>query len=184
MNFAYIDGMSLLDQILRPPPDPVPAVPWEPDAEWLEFELELGRFKAKYTKERIETQKALAELNERKEETSILNMMIDNVKSPVLKASLESLLNKNETDEGTPALAQQCGEGLGKLEGMRKILKETEVERYAKFTCFICQDRLIDLFIDPCGHVVCDTCWIRTRDKDTCPGCRTRITGAKKVFNM
>lgn len=184
MNFAYIDGMSLLDQILRPPSDPVMAVPWEPDAEWLEFEIELGRFKAKYTKERIETQKALAELSGRKEETSILNMMIDNVKSPVLKASLESLLNKNETDEGTPALAQQCGEGLGRLEGMRKILKETEVERYAKFTCFICQDRLIDLFIDPCGHVVCDTCWIRTRDKDTCPGCRTRITGAKKVFNM
>lgn len=184
MNFAYIDGMSLLDQILRPPPDPVPAVPWEPDAEWLEFELELGRFKSKYTKERIETQKALAELNERKEETSVLNMMIDNVKSPGLKASLESLLNKNETDEGTLALAQQCGEGLGRLEGMRKILKETEAERYAKFTCFICQDRLIDLFIDPCGHVVCDTCWIRTRDKETCPGCRTRITGAKKVFNM
>jgi hypothetical protein len=184
MNFAYLDASSLLDQILRPSPDPVPPVPCELGQNWVDFEAELSKFKDEFNSVRISTQKDLALLNEKKDEISVIRMMLENVNSTGLKRTLEDMLYKHESEEGISALTLQCGEGLGKLEAMRKVLKDTNIERYAKFTCFVCQDRLIDLFIDPCGHVVCDACWMRTRDKETCPGCRTRITGAKKIFNM
>ena len=101
-----------------------------------------------------------------------------------LKARLVSVVDNYESESGIVALTQQCGELKGKVEAMEKVLQDTEAERYAKFLCFICQDRLIDLFIDPCGHTVCATCWTSTRMKRTCPGCRTDIQGVKRIFNM
>jgi hypothetical protein len=184
MNFAYIDAASIFEQLLQPQQPSLMTIPWEPDAEWKSFEKELGNFKTKYNATRCETQVKMAELNQKTEEISVLKMMLDHVKSNDLKESLESMIYKHETEEGIPALSQQCGEGLGKLEAMKKILKDTEAERYAKFTCFVCQDRLIDLFIDPCGHVVCDMCWVRTRDKTTCPGCRSQILSGKRIFTL
>ena len=89
-----------------------------------------------------------------------------------------------ESDEGLSALTQQYGKLRGQYDAMIKVLENTQADRYEKFTCFICQDRLVDLFIDPCGHVVCEPCWVRTRDHTKCPGCRVAVAGARKIFSM
>jgi hypothetical protein len=162
----------------------VEPVPCELDAEWTEFEKVLANFKTKFSLAKTEANVKIHLLREKREELNVLRMMLDNVTSQSLKETLEEVIDKHETEEGIDALSQQCGEALGKVEAMKKVLMDTGAERYAKFTCFVCMDRLVDLFIDPCGHVMCERCWAATRDKSACPGCRQHVHAARKIFNL
>lgn len=184
MNFAYIDTRSLLEGILAAPPERVEGIPWELPEEWKSFDGTLNDFKTEFIKARTELTKSLSHLSNKKEEINVLRMMIDNVNSVDLKERIEMLLDNYESQEGISALTLQCREMTGKVEAMKKVLMDTGAERYGKFTCFVCMDKLIDLFIDPCGHVICVGCWSQTRDKTQCPGCRTAVHEAKKIFNL
>jgi lipopolysaccharide biosynthesis regulator YciM len=185
MNFAYLEARSLLETVLAPhSPAPVQSVPCELGSAWEDFDKELGKFKSEFVKTRAQLTVNLAALNEKQEEMNVLRMMIDNVNSPDLKEKLEDILNNYESEEGISTLTQQCGELQGRLEAMKKVLMDTGAERYGKFTCFVCLDRLVDLFIEPCGHVICDACFVRTTNKVQCPGCRVRMEGVKKIFSM
>jgi hypothetical protein len=185
MNFAYIDPASLLSEILRPQPaETLVSVPYDLDERWSAFEQTLGDFKMELAKNQVALVRNLAILSEKQEEIGILKMMLDNVSSSSLKDTLENLVDKFESDEGISALTQQCGEIKGMVDAQKKVLSETNAERYAKFTCFVCMDRLIDLYFDPCGHVICEPCWSRTQNKRDCPGCRTRLVGVRKIFSM
>jgi len=195
-SFAYVDpSRAMLEMTLEAlggfasipqpaAPLEVPTVPCELDASWKEFEKELGVFKRKYAKVKRDLSIKMSELEELQKSTQISKLISDTVPSDDLKAKLLSVIDNYESESGAVALTQQCGKLKGELEAMENVLKDTEAERYAKFLCFICQDRLIDLFIDPCGHTVCTTCWTSTRLKRACPGCRTDIQSVKKIFNM
>lgn len=185
MNFAYLDARSLLETVIGPPPsEPVQAIPCDLGPTWQEFGEELHKFKMEFTKTRAQFTIKFAALTEKQEEMGVLRMMIDNVTSTGLKEKIEDMLSKYESEEGISPLTQQCGELKGKMEAMKKVLMDTGSERYGKFTCFVCMDRLVDLFIEPCGHVICDACWVRTTNKVQCPGCRVRMEGVKKIFTM
>lgn len=186
MNFAYIDARSLLESVLVPSslPEPIEALAFDLDEKWKSFEAELAEFKNEFSKARAEYAQKHAELIEKKEEVNVFRMMIENVNSPSLKEKLMEVIDKHESEEGISALTQQCREAAGKVEAMKRVLHDTNAERYAKFTCFVCMDRLVDLYFDPCGHVICERCWTATRSKTTCPGCRTRIIGARKIYTM
>lgn len=196
MAFSYIDpsqamleatleALSGFAPIARQPRAPdVPTIQCELDESWKDFEKELGVFKRKFAREKRDLGIKLSELEELQKSAQISKLIIESVPSEDLKARLVSVVDNYESESGIVALTQQCGELKGKVEAMETVLQNTEAERYAKFLCFICQDRLIDLFIDPCGHTVCATCWTSTRMKRTCPGCRTDIQGVKKIFNM
>ena len=184
MNFAYLDARSLLESLVVRPPEQVQPIPYELDQEWSEFEQDLNNFKLKFAQARVDAVSLLAEYNEKREEIGVLKMMLENVSSQGLKDTLTEVLDKYETEEGIAALSQQCGEAAGKVEAMKKVLMDTGAERYSKFTCFVCMDRLVDLFIDPCGHVICERCWTQTRSKTTCPGCRQVAHGARKIFTL
>ena len=184
MNFAYLDARSLLDTVLGPIHDPVPSVPCDLGPVWDDFAGELGKFKTEFVKTRAELTRSLAKLGEKREELNVIKMMSENVNSPGLKEKLEEIVDNYESDEGISALTLHCGEVTGRLEAMKKVLMDTGAERYGKFTCFVCMDRLVDRFIDPCGHVICDTCWMRTTNKEQCPGCRSGIHGVKRIFTM
>jgi hypothetical protein len=196
MSFAYIDPPRSLLEIslealsgLAPVPQhsrpmDVPTVPCGLDDSWKEFEKELGVFKRKFAKEKRDLGIKMSELEELQKSSQISKLIIDTVPSEDLKAKLVSVVDNYESESGIVALTQQCGELKGKVEAMGTVLKDTEADRYAKFLCLICQDRLIDLFIDPCGHTVCHECWMNTRIKRTCPGCRGDIEGVKKIYSM
>ena len=185
MNYAFIDARSLLESVLAPAPaEPVGSVPCELDERWRAFESELDKFKREFAQTSVEYTQKYAELMEKREEVNVFKMMIENVNSSGLKEKLVELLDNYESDEGIAALTQQCREVAGKVDAMKKVLHDTGAERYGKFTCFVCMDRLVDLCFDPCGHVICERCWAATRSKTTCPGCRTRIVGARKIFTM
>jgi hypothetical protein len=184
MNFAYLDARSLLETIMTPTPEPVHTIPCELGPEWKDFDKELGKFKSEFAKTRAELTRSLAKLKDKRDEVSVMRMMLDNVNSPSLKEKLEEMIDNYESEEGIHALTQHCGEVTGRLDEMKKVLIDTGAERYGKFTCFICMDRLVDLLIEPCGHVICDPCWVRTVNKDQCPGCRALTMGTRKIFTM
>lgn len=196
MEFAYIDPTHALLELARGNfapvlqdivPDPV-VVPeaCELDESWKNFEKDLCNFKLKYKTASSELEQKLAELKEFQKSSQISKLISENIESQDLKARLLSVIYSYESEEGLPTLTQQCGKLKGQVEAMKQVLQETNAERYAKFTCFICMERNIELFIDPCGHVVCEQCWTHTRDKRKCPGCRTLVhgPGVKKIFTI
>lgn len=184
MNFAYLDAAGILESLVRPPPDPIVPVPHELDESWKNFETTLGNFKTELVKNRAEFTRSSALLHEKKEEVNVLRMMLDNVSSNGLKERLEEMIEAYEEEQKVPELEEKCAVLAGKIDAMKTVLLDTNSERYGKFTCFVCMDKLVDLFIDPCGHVICDRCWLRTANKTQCPGCRARIQGARKIFTM
>ena len=186
MNFAYIDTQSILEQLLAPVRRDVAvqAIPCELDETWKSFEETLGKFKMEFALARNTLTQKTKELNEKRNDLYTLQTVSDNLVSDDLKERVVCMTQEYETNERVADLIQECGELTGRVEAMKRVLMDTCSERYAKFTCFICMDKLVDLYIDPCGHLVCETCWSRTTNKETCPGCRTRIYDVKKMYSL
>ena len=162
----------------------IPTITCDLDPEWKEFEWKLGEFKRKFYKAKRDLGLKTNELDEFQKSSTIAKLILDNVPSEDLKTRVASVIDNYESESGIAALTQQCGEMKGRMQAMKAVLHDTEAERYERFTCFICQERLIDVFIDPCGHVVCANCWSQTRDKHKCPGCRAAVNNAKKIFTI
>jgi len=177
MNFGYIVESLLFDAA-------PPLIPCQLDQKWTDFETELIKFKTEFSQARTKLAQLTHMLQSKRDEIHIIKMVLDNVSSDGLKEKLSGIIDKHESEEGISTLTLQCGEAAGQVEAMKKILMDTNSERYARFTCFVCMDRLVNLFIEPCGHVICDGCWMRTQNKDSCPGCRTACIGAKRIFSM
>jgi len=186
MNFAYLDARAIIENMLHEPEAPMNPVPCELPAEWKEFEETLGRFKLEYAKKRRELATKMAELEEKSQDVKLLKNTCDGFANPDLKVMVSSLIDSYESEEGISALTLQCRELFGETNEMQRVMINTMSERYASFTCFICTERLVDLFIDPCGHVVCSPCWARSGGRSTagCPGCRTQVRNVKKIFTM
>jgi hypothetical protein len=199
MEFAYIDPTHALLELTRGNFDSIfnelitqtaattiVPEPCELDESWKNFEKDLCNFKLKFKQTSQELSQKVTELRDLEKSSQISKLIIENVDSDDLKAQLVSVLDNYESEKGLHALTQQCGKLKGQVEAMNQVLQNTNAERYAQFTCFICMERNIELFIDPCGHVVCEYCWSQTRDKRRCPGCRTLVIGAgvKKIFTI
>jgi len=196
MEFAYIDPAHALLELTRGnfssifnelvTEIAVVPEPCELDESWKTFENDLSNFKLKLKITSQELSQKLLDLQNLEKSSQVSKMIIEHVDSDELKAKLVEVVDSYESEKGLHTLTQQCGKLKGQVEAMRQVLTNTNAERYAQFTCFICMERNIELFIDPCGHVVCEYCWSQTRDKRKCPGCRTLVIGAgvKKIFTL
>lgn len=190
MSFSYINPATAILEMsmealgVHPDPVRIQTVPCELDESWKEFEKELGKFKSEMARVRRDGNQKYAKINEIHKSSQLARLLVDNLPSDDLKARVASVVDSYESEEGVAALTQQCAELRGQYDAMVKVLENTQADRYDRFTCFICQDRLVDLFIDPCGHVVCEPCWARTRDRSKCPGCRAAVIGPRKIFTM
>jgi len=179
MNFAY-----LTEYVLNPATEPVTPTPCELDVNWKNFEKELSKFKKEFATVQRDLAMAMVTLNMKREDSSHLRTASGLISDLDLKVSLENIIDNYEIEAGVDTLKEKCGELAGKADAMLKVLKDTDSERYASFTCFVCMERPIDLFLDPCGHVMCTPCWTRTTNKRECPGCRTVLGAAKKIFTL
>lgn len=184
MNFAYLDARELLGAVLQPPPPALEPITCELDEKWKNFENELGKFKHELSTAQRDLSQAQAELAIKREDILHMRSVIDGLSDADLKETLAEVVDNHEVEKGIPALTQQCRELMGRVDAMQKVLMDTHAERYASFTCFVCMDRLVNLFLDPCGHVMCERCWARTANKRECPGCRGAIRDPKKIFTL
>jgi archaellum component FlaC len=187
--FAYLDPTQAfleltMGSLINQERVNVETIPCELDESWKNFEKDLGKFKREFAKVKRDLGIKTNEVDKIHQSTEMAKMLADRIHSDDLKAKILSIIDSYESEEGIHALTQQCGKLKGQYEEMEKVLQNTDAERYAKFICFVCMDRGIDLFFDPCGHVICESCWASTRDKRACPGCRTVLLGAKKIYTI
>ena len=188
MNFAYLDARDIVERLIGPVPEPLEPEPCELEESWKNFEKELSKYKLEWATTHRDLKERMAELNQKREDVTHLRASLEGLTNPDLKVALENMIDNYEVDSGIAALTQQCRELMGRYEEMSRVLRDTNAERYAKFTCFVCMDALVDTFLDPCGHVICSRCWALTPVRDVagppCPGCRSLVSRAKKIFTL
>lgn len=90
-----------------------------------------------------------------------------------LKNMYLKLANYDEDKKELEALDEQ--KSLSEL-----ISNEFKIQLNERGTCVLCSENAISVFLDPCGHVCCSSCWSKTRQM-LCPCCRTAVT-TKKIF--
>ena len=138
--------------------------------DWKAFEETLGRFKKEYIEAMNMYAQKERELRElRKVQTLVRRMAPSDIRSQMM-AMIESY---NQPEDELVELA-------GKVKAMERVLIHTNAHRYTQFTCPVCIDRLSNIFLDPCGHLICDACLNRTH-QTACPTCRTEIT-PKRIY--
>jgi Asp-tRNA(Asn)/Glu-tRNA(Gln) amidotransferase C subunit len=146
--------------------------------DWEHFEVELGKYKREYVK-------TLASLKIQEEEVNKLSVDINAMTTCMNliqnKDEMKSLIEDFKMKNDYTKKKEECLETAGKIKSMQNVLVHTNASRYEQFTCSVCMDRLVDTFLDPCGHVICRTCHVRSMSSQ-CPICRTSIE-PKKIYS-
>ena len=94
---------------------------------------------------------------------------------------ISALVEQFDRDEGVTTMGTELKEKTEKLLGLKKVFELcAEADVASKYICFLCLDRTIDTFLDPCGHVICDDC--SRRSLTLCPYCRTTVRGFRKLY--
>ena len=150
--------------------------------DWKKFQESLQAFQKEYiamTRCAREMEQSLVN-NKKKLET--LKKLADTFDDGPYKEEVNQLVSKFEQEENIPGEEEELASLKGTMRAMKGALENTNIEQALKFQCFVCMDKEIDTFLDPCGHVICTGCW-RRNNSTSCPGCRTRVT-PKKIFTL
>jgi hypothetical protein len=182
MNFSFLDPISEIcfRAVSTPNVNPTPC---ELDDSWKKFEKELGYFKTQYAKARAAVTILQSRISSKQADINVIELAAKVLKSDDLKDMISKIIEEYEQTEGLGDLLKEYGEALGRSEAMKTVMMDTNSERYARFTCFVCMDSLVDSLLDPCNHVICERCWVRSRTQ-TCPGCRTEVREVRKIFTL
>ena len=182
MNYSFLEPLTefAFRTVAAPSVAPIPV---DLDDSWTEFEKELGKYKMQYAKARANANILVSQLTSKQSDLNILEVASKVLKSSGLKANLAEVIGNYEVAEGVSDLTRDYAEALGRVGAMKSILMDTNAERYARFTCFVCMDSLVDSLLDPCNHAICEHCWHRARSSN-CPGCRTEVREVRKIFTL
>jgi rubrerythrin len=149
--------------------------------EWHDFEETLGEFKDEYVKAISEMLKVEAEYNEMNADVKLLTEIIKQVQNVSLRNDLTECLQKFTERAELQDKKDKLAHLSGKVKAMDEILMNTNAKRYAQFTCPICTDRYVGIFLDPCGHAICHGCMLKLRDSK-CPMCRTENVVGRRIY--
>jgi len=182
MNYSFLEPLSdfALSSISAPHVSPIPA---ELSKDWKDFERELGVYKTHYARARADATMCQSRLASKSTDVKLLEIVKKVIKSADLKSNVAQLIENFEQLEGVEDLKKEYGEALGRVEAMKQVLCDTNAERYARFTCFICMESRVDCLLIPCNHAICERCWLRTRSTN-CPGCRQDVVDVRKIFTL
>lgn len=150
--------------------------------DWKKFQESLQAFQKEY----MQTMRCVRETEQslvgQKKKLETLKKLAETFDDGPYKEEANQLVSKFEQEEDIPGEEEELASLKGTAHAMRLALVNTNPEQALKFQCFVCMDKEIDSFLDPCGHVICTGCW-RRHNSTSCPGCRTQVT-AKKIFTL
>lgn len=179
INMTMLLLADMLDDLLHNVPSvQVPDV--ELSDEWKDFEQTLGKFKKEYVDTRNTLRLKNIEFNKILNDTTVMNNVSSIILSQELQDKMKFLIEEYKIAHKFEEKKNEAYKLLGLVNGMEKVLVNTNSKRYSQFTCSVCMDRMVDTFLDPCGHLACERCMIRTATSD-CPMCRTPIQ-MKKMY--
>lgn len=112
---------------------------------------------------------------------------------------LRTSINQFDKEDVRDCVARVTGMMSDRVDEQTEALQQIETDAHAmkavlgrealpsQFLCFVCLENSVDTFLDPCGHVICESCWRRstmTGRSFACPGCRTIVKEPKKMFML
>ena len=123
-------------------------------------------------------------LHSKKEKASDMLSIIDKFGNKDVKyvEMLSQIVEQFDKDEGISDSATELKEKTTKMLSMRNVFslcKDADV--MSAYMCFVCLERPVNMFIDPCGHVICGQCSARSA-LHVCPFCRGSVRQYKKMF--
>lgn len=161
------------------------ALPETPDVtlseDWVQFEETLGRYKQVYKEKLTQFRLKEAEIVRMSGDISILQNASTVLNTQELQEDISQIVQHFKETCGFEALRDELSHLNGEIKAMEQILMNTNARKYSQFTCSICMERMVDTFLDPCGHLACETCFGRARTM-ACPMCRTTIQAFKKMY--
>ena len=102
--------------------------------------------------------------------------------SPLFTEQLENLIATFRTEEKVDELEQvltEIDKKRDEYKSVFRILKD--VETHNIYCCFLCLERNVTVFMDPCGHLMCETCE-KKLGGSSCPFCRSSVKHFRKMF--
>jgi hypothetical protein len=177
MSMSFL--AELLGEVLQDvPSSSIPEV--ELPDEWKEFEQTLAKFKKEYTDTRNKLRFKNAEFNKLLNDTTVMNNVSTIITSAHLQEKMKEWISEYKTEHNFEESKNETYKLFGIVNAMERVLINTNAKRYSQFTCSICMERTVDTFLDPCGHLVCERCMVRSATLN-CPICR-RAVQLKKMY--
>jgi len=123
-------------------------------------------------------------LHSKKEKASNMLCILDKLGNKDVKYvhMLKEVIEQFDRDECITEDAEKLKEKTTKMLSIRNVFslcKDADV--MSSYMCFVCLERPVTEFIDPCGHVICDHCSTRSA-LQVCPFCRGSVRQYRKMF--
>lgn len=123
-------------------------------------------------------------LYSKKEKASLILGVLDKFGNKDFKyvKMLSDLVEQFDQDEHITDEAAELKEKTTKMLSIRSVFslcKDADV--MSSYMCFVCLERPVNMFIDPCAHVICEECSARS-SLHVCPFCRGSVRQYRKMF--
>ena len=123
-------------------------------------------------------------MHAKKEKASHMLSVLDKFGNKDVKyvEMLREVVEQFDRDECITEDAEKLKEKTTKMLSLRNVFslcKDADV--MSAYMCFVCLERPVDVFIDPCGHVICEQCSVRSA-LHVCPFCRGSVRQFRKMF--
>lgn len=91
---------------------------------------------------------------------------------------IDQFIQDAKLDELKASYTEAANE-VQKYQGAFDLCKDADIHN--KYMCFVCLERSVNVYNDPCGHTLCDECSSKTGTR--CPMCRAAV-GRKGRFYL
>ena len=157
-----------------------------PDVElpedWNDFSVKLFAYQTEYKKVLIEIKRNQKKIEEYEKNMAELSNMTRVFQGTQFQQKFEDLVKDYKATTDIDKLKEDTRHLRAVSSKMKRVLENTNAEQQTKFQCFVCMDRYVDTFLDPCGHLLCSTCWNRSQNV-SCPACRQQ-SRPKRIYTM
>ena len=123
-------------------------------------------------------------MHAKKEKASHMLSVLDKLGNKDVKyvEMLREVVEQFDRDECITEDAEKLKEKTTEMISLRNVFslcKDADV--MSSYMCFVCLERPVTEFIDPCGHVICEQCSVRSA-LHVCPFCRGSVRQYRKMF--
>lgn len=123
-------------------------------------------------------------MHAKKEKASHMLSVLDKLGNKDVKyvEMLREVVEQFDRDERITEDAEKLKEKTTEMLSIRNVFslcKDADV--MSNYMCFVCLERPVTEFIDPCGHVICEQCSVRSA-LHVCPFCRGSVRQYRKMF--
>ena len=142
------------------------------------------KLKSDYIEKMSDVLTGYLNLHSKKEKASHILSIMDKLGNKDIKyvELLGQLVEQFDQDEGISEQAAVLKEKTTEMLSLRNVFSLcTEADIMSKYMCFVCLERPVDTFIDPCGHVICQSCSSRS-SLHVCPFCRGSVRQFRTMY--